>query len=60
MKGIKQSMNDFGSGNLVSHVHVLYLSVGTSARKISLVPKIWFGQPPKYDQMSSQHINMMC
>jgi hypothetical protein len=53
-------MNDFGSGNLVSHVHVLYLSVGTSARKISLVPKIWFGQPPKYGQMPSQHINMMC
>jgi hypothetical protein len=33
MKGHKPTMNDFGSNNLVPHVHVLYLNVGTKWMK---------------------------
>jgi flagellar biogenesis protein FliO len=33
MKVHKQTMNDFGSNNLVPHVHVLYLNVGTKWTK---------------------------
>ena len=33
MKGHKPTMNDFGSNNLVLHVHVLYLNIGTQWRE---------------------------
>ena len=33
-KGHKTTMNDFGSNNLVPHIHVLYLNVGSKWMKI--------------------------
>jgi hypothetical protein len=60
MKGNKQSMNDFGSNNLVPQVHVLYLNADTKRKKKQVCGPNFEGcRPPSTTNCPSQHIDMM-
>ena len=54
MKGDSQTMSDFGSNNLVAHVHVLYLNVGQNGTK-KVVVQLGGWATPKCGILSTQN-----
>jgi len=57
MKEDKKSMSDFGSNNLVPHIHVLFLNVDTKWKKNHVGrPNLGVGRTPQVWQMA--HPNM--
>ena len=55
VKGHKPTMNDFGSNNLVPHVHALYLNLGTKWMKNQAWrPNLTCWSTSKYGQLTIQ------